>query len=73
MTSLILAVIILSLAMREAGSYTPEDGGTQTLDDRMFPLYAEAVSWESIEWKNYSKIIVSGPQRSGTTVRKNQP
>jgi len=37
--------------------------------DRVFPLRSEAVSWESINWKNYSKIIVSGPQRSGTTVR----
>ena len=35
--------------------------------DRTFPLSPDAVSWESVDWKRYSKIIVSGPQRSGTT------
>ena len=35
--------------------------------DRAFPLSSDAVSWESVDWKRYSKIIVSGPQRSGTT------
>ena len=35
--------------------------------DRTFPLSRDAVSWESVDWKRYSKIIVSGPQRSGTT------
>ena len=26
-----------------------------------------AVSWESIEWRDFDKIVISGPQRSGTT------
>ena len=34
---------------------------------RSFPLAEDAVSWETIPWSSYSKIIVSGPQRSGTT------
>jgi hypothetical protein len=35
--------------------------------EEIFPLHARARPWESIEWQNYSHIIISGPQRSGTT------
>jgi hypothetical protein len=34
---------------------------------RVFPLRDDAVDWRSINWSDYSKIIISGPQRSGTT------
>ena len=32
-----------------------------------FPLHSDAVPWDSINYTRYTKIIVSGPQRSGTT------
>ena len=35
--------------------------------DRAFPLWRDAVDWKSIEWRKFTKIVVSGPQRSGTT------
>jgi hypothetical protein len=34
---------------------------------RAFPLYSDAVAWDAIEWRKYKTIIISGPQRSGTT------
>ena len=34
---------------------------------RAFPLHSDAVPWDSINYTRYTKIIVSGPQRSGTT------
>jgi hypothetical protein len=34
---------------------------------RAYPLYSEAVRWDSIDWRKYTTIIISGPQRSGTT------
>jgi len=41
-------------------------GLTQTMD-RAFPLWRDAVDWRTVNFTRYSKIIVSGPQRSGTT------
>ena len=35
--------------------------------DRIFPLHDEAISWKGVNFEKYSKIVVSGPQRSGTT------
>ena len=35
--------------------------------DRFFPLHDEAISWKGVDFEKYSKIVVSGPQRSGTT------
>jgi len=35
--------------------------------DRVFPLHNDAVSWKAVNWSDYNKIIISGPQRSGTT------
>lgn len=35
--------------------------------ERSFPLHSSAISWEDVPWRSYEKIIVSGPQRSGTT------
>jgi hypothetical protein len=35
--------------------------------ERVFPLRASAISWEDVPWRSYSKIIISGPQRSGST------
>ena len=40
----------------------------QTSFDRVFPLYSKAESWEKVKFSDYHHIIVSGPQRSGTTV-----
>ena len=34
---------------------------------RAFPLHSDAVPWDSINYTRYTKIIVSGTQRSGTT------
>jgi hypothetical protein len=34
---------------------------------RAVPLYSDAVAWDAIEWRKYKTIIISGPQRSGTT------
>lgn len=34
---------------------------------RVFPLHRDAVSWDSVKYTQYTKIVVSGPQRSGTT------
>lgn len=45
----------------------PESELLEALLARSFPLRRDAVSWESVAWTNYSKIIISGPQRSGTT------
>jgi len=35
--------------------------------NRVFPLHSAAIPWESVNWTRYSKIVVTGPQRSGTT------
>lgn len=35
--------------------------------ERVFPLHDDATSWEAVNFNNYTKIVVSGPQRSGTT------
>jgi len=35
--------------------------------ERVFPLNASAISWEDVPWRSFEKIIISGPQRSGTT------
>jgi hypothetical protein len=45
----------------------PDSEFLDALLARAFPLARDAVSWESVNWINYSKIIISGPQRSGTT------
>jgi hypothetical protein len=36
-------------------------------DERVFPLHKLAQPWSSVDFEKYTKIIVSGPQRSGTT------
>ena len=36
-------------------------------DERIFPLHKIAQPWSSVDFHQYQKIIVSGPQRSGTT------
>lgn len=38
-----------------------------TEESRVFPLRKYAVSWDTVGFKMFQKIIVSGPQRSGTT------
>jgi len=35
--------------------------------ERTFPLHSDEVHWSSIPFRNYAKIVISGPQRSGTT------
>ena len=34
---------------------------------RVFPLAWDAVAWDSVPWRSFKKIIVTGPQKSGTT------
>ena len=35
--------------------------------ERVFPLNRMAVPWTAVDFESYSRIIISGPQRSGTT------
>jgi hypothetical protein len=67
----ILVVLVFSTAFKfcEAVSLDELGSGSEQVEASMrraFPLKDVAVSWESIDWTKYSKIIVSGPQRSGT-------
>ena len=34
---------------------------------RVYPLHATAVSWETLQLRRYQVVLVTGPQRSGTT------
>lgn len=36
-------------------------------ESRVFPLRKYAVSWDTVGFRMFEKIIISGPQRSGTT------
>ena len=35
--------------------------------ERVFPLHKMAVPWTAVDFESYNRIIISGPQRSGTT------
>ena len=39
----------------------------QSLLERVYPLHREAVPWQSVPFERYQAILVTGPQRSGTT------
>lgn len=56
--------VAAAASIDELGGTSEKVGATMR---RAFPLFEDAVPWDSIRWHNYSKIIVSGPQRSGTT------
>lgn len=34
---------------------------------RVYPLYDEAVPWDTVPFEQYDVVLVTGPQRSGTT------
>ena len=42
-------------------------GSGNTLLERIYPLHAKAVRWDSLHLSKHHVILVTGPQRSGTT------
>jgi len=68
MLALVMSVPIS--AASTAGVSLDELSTSQQMDEivrRVFPLSASAISWEDVPWRSFEKIIISGPQRSGTT------
>jgi len=43
------------------------DDEARALLTRVYPLYGEGTNWETIPLKQYRVILLTGPQRSGTT------
>ena len=63
----ILFLCLCAASAASAQNFNSGDVEMLATMQRVFPLWREAVDWETIEWPKYSKIIISGPQRSGTT------
>ena len=67
---LMLASCSIMVSAASTGVSLDELSTSQQMDaivERVFPLHASAISWEDVPWRSYEKIIIAGPQRSGTT------
>ena len=64
-----MGVLLGATVLALGGLASSADAGlvNKTAMARAFPLHRDAVPWDSINYTQYSKIIVTGPQRSGTT------
>ncbi|KAJ1452220.1 hypothetical protein M885DRAFT_527764 [Pelagophyceae sp. CCMP2097] len=70
MNSLLVATLLCARGARVRAVSLDEVKPTDFFDammDRAFPLARTAIPWSAVDWRRHSKIIVSGPQRSGTT------
>jgi hypothetical protein len=63
----ILATIIFTVTTGISIDDLPDIEQNEAILERVFPLRNIALPWDSIDWKKYSKVVVVGPQRSGTT------
>lgn len=62
-----LALICLCAAAAAAEPAPAAQAAALKTHSRAFPLHADAIGWDTVEYLKYKTIIVSGPQRSGTT------